>query len=140
MAFKGGLKEAAKMLNGLDPLQRERILGEIGQKDPSMAEDLRKNLISLDDLRFLTPRMFQDLFKEIKIVDLGLALRIAPGDLKEVIFSNITSSYREEIDESLKGPLQSLQKVQECEQRILEKMRELEAKGKIVIRKTDDYV
>ena len=41
--FKGGVKEAAKMLMGLGPAAQKKLLEEIRAKDPAMAQKLENN-------------------------------------------------------------------------------------------------
>ena len=79
--FKGGVKEAAKMLSGLGPAAQRKILAEIRAKDPAMAEQLEKNLISMDDLQYLTAPMLVSLLRDVSLEDFGLALRTVNEEL-----------------------------------------------------------
>jgi len=136
MPFKGGVKEAAKMLSGLDPMQREKVLLLIAREDPNMAELLRKNMVELADLLYLTPLMIQELLREINLVDLGLALRLGPPELRDHFLQNVSRAMREDIEEVLKGPPQAVSKIQESAERILQIVREKVEKGQIVINRS----
>ena len=56
----GGVKEAAAMLAGLDSQGRERVLDLIAKENPEVAEALRKNMVSFEDLQFLTVKMLSE--------------------------------------------------------------------------------
>lgn len=138
MAFKGGVEEAAKMLAGLDRKGRENILEIIAVKDPQMAEALRKNMVTLDDLQFLTVKMLQELLREIDLNDLALALRIASSNLKQHILGNVSSSMRKDIEEILLGPPKSVSSVNEAADRVMNVVLKKIDKGELVINKNGE--
>jgi flagellar motor switch protein FliG len=140
--FKGGLKEAARMLSGLGPEEREKVLEIIAKKDPAMAERLRKNMVTLEDLKFLTVKMIQELLREIDIQDFALTLRIASPELRDHILSNVSSSMRSDIEQVLLGPPQSVSKVQEKTEEVLKIVREKMDRGELIINRNsdDEYV
>lgn len=141
MPHKGGVKEAAKLLSGLDHDNRLKILEIIARQDPQMAELLRKNLVVLEDLLYLTPRMILELTKEVSSQDMGMALRISTPKLKTHILSHLPKMLRAEVEEILLGPPQAVNKVQESTERVLEVVRLKVERGEIVIRKEgDEYV
>ena len=87
MAFNGGVKGAAKLLAGLDPVSRQRLFDELSKKDPKIVEILKKNMVSMEDLILLTVKMIQDLTREIQMKDLGMALRPWGFDVLLTIYS-----------------------------------------------------
>lgn len=135
MKFQGGVKEAAKMLAGLTREAREKVLELISKKDPNMALALHKSMYTFDDLQYLTPVMLIELMREIKTADMGLALRISSGELKDFILKNIPRVMRQEIEEILKGPPQLASKVEEAQERIMEVVRRKIDKGQLIINK-----
>lgn len=141
MPNKGGVKEAAKLLSGLDHDNRLKVLEIIAKQDPQMAELLRKNLVVLEDLLLLTPRMVLELTQEVGAKDMGLALRISTQKLKGHILSNLPKLLRAEIEEILLGPPQAVNKVQESTERVLQIVRFKIEKGELILNKNgDDYV
>lgn len=135
--FQGGLKEAAKMLAGLSREARDRILTVIAKKDPAMAINLEKNLFSFEDIKFLTPVMYIEFLREIKIQDFALALRMASPELKDFVFKNSPRAIRQEIDDVLLGPLQLASHVTQAEERVMAVFLRKIEKGEIIIRKDD---
>ncbi|MBP9680823.1 MAG: hypothetical protein KBD76_05425 [Bacteriovorax sp.] len=135
MKFQGGVKEAAKMLAGLSRAAREKVLEIISKKDPQMAMALHKNMHSFEDLKYLTQVMLIELLREIKIGDMGLALRIASNDLKDFILKNSPRGMRQEMEEVLMGPPQLASKVEEAQERIMAVVRMKVDKGQLIINK-----
>ncbi|MFA6235887.1 MAG: FliG C-terminal domain-containing protein [Bacteriovorax sp.] len=135
MKFQGGVKEAAKMLAGLSRSAREKVLEIISKKDPHMAEALHKSMYTFDDLQFLTPVMLIELLREIKISDMGLALRISSNELKDFILKNSPRGMRTEMEEILTGPPQLASKVEEAQERIMTVVRAKLDKGQLIINK-----
>jgi flagellar motor switch protein FliG len=135
MKFQGGVKEAAKMLAGLSKSAREKILDLISKKDPRMAEVLHKSMYSFEDLQFLTPVMLIELLREVKIADMGLALRISSSELKDFILKNSPRGMRQEMEEILTGPLQLASSVDEAQERIMVIVRAKLEKGQLIINK-----
>ena len=123
MPFKGGIKEAAKMLSGLDGAAQERVLVDIAKRDPAMAEKLRKNMITFEDLQLLTVKMLVELLQEIDIQDLALGLRIASSELKEFVLNNVSKNIRNEIEDVLLGPPKSVAQVNQSIEKIMETVR-----------------
>jgi flagellar motor switch protein FliG len=135
MKFQGGVKEAAKMLAGLSRSAREKILDIISKKDPRMAEALHKSMYTFEDLQFLTPMMLIELLREIKIPDIGLALRISSNELKDFILKNSPRGMRQEMEEIMTGPPQLASKVEDAQERIMTIVRAKLDRGQLVINK-----
>jgi flagellar motor switch protein FliG len=142
MKFQGGVKEAAKMLAGLSKSAREKVLEIISKKDPQMAEALHKSMYTFEDLKYLTQVMLIELMREIKVSDMGLALRIASNDLKNFVLSNTPRGMRQEMEDILMGPPQLASKVEEAQERIMTVVRAKIDKGQLIINKdnSDKYV
>lgn len=135
MKFQGGVKEAAKMLAGLSRSAREKILDIISKKDPHMAQALHKSMYTFEDLLHLTPVMLIELLREIKISDMGLALRISSNELKDFILKNTPRGMRQEMEEILLGPPQLASKVEDAQERIMSIVRIKLDKGQLIINK-----
>ena len=135
----GGVEEAAKILANMPVTERDRLLKGILEKDPVLAEEIKKHLVSLEDLVYLTPKMLQELLREISIDDLGLALRISSGELREFILNNVSKNNVKELNEILNGPPRDVSIIQEAEARILDVVRQKIDKGEIVLSSDNNY-
>ncbi|WP_417336657.1 FliG C-terminal domain-containing protein [Halobacteriovorax marinus] len=133
MLFKGGVREAAKILSALSISERERILKDIASKDPQTAELLRKNLITFEDLKLMTVKMLAELLREIKIYDLALGLRMGSKELQQFFLSNVSSSIKEEILQTLNGPVRPVSEVEESIAKIMQVVREKVEKGELIL-------
>lgn len=135
MKFQGGVKEAAKMLAGLSRSAREKVLEIISKKDPVIAQTLHKSMYTFEDLQYLTPVMLIELLREIKIADMGLALRISSSQLKDFILKNSPRGMRQEMEEILTGPPQLASKVEDAQERVMAVVRAKIDKGQLIINK-----
>lgn len=137
-----GIKGALKVLEALDPESRDNIINLISEKDPNLAEELKSRLITLEDLQFISIKMLVSLTREINLSDLGLALRVSSEELKGFILGNISSGMKDEINQTLKGPLKAVSKVLEAQEKILKIVKDKVEKGELVIDKNskDPYV
>lgn len=135
MKFQGGVKAAAKMLAGLSRSAREKVLETISKKDPVMADALHKSMYTFEDLQYLTPLMLIELLRELKVSDMGLALRISSQELKDFILKNSPRSMRQEMEEIMLGPPQLASKVEEAQERIMTLVRAKIDRGQLIINK-----
>lgn len=136
--FKGGIKEAAKMLAGLAPNQRARVLAEIAQKDANMAEALEHAMVTFEDLSKLSIKQLQELLRDIKIADIALGLRAASEELKTYLYKNLPKSLCQELDDVLLGPPRSLEQVLEAQDKVAQVLRQKIDQGKVVLAGDDD--
>lgn len=132
--FKG-LKGALAIVSALPPESRDSVLKLLAEKDSVLASYLKSNLISLEDLQYLSIKMLVSFLREISLKDLGLALKISSKELKEFLFKNVSSSMKLEIEETLNGKLVPVSKAYEAQEKILIILRKRLEEGKMVINK-----
>lgn len=130
-----GFKQALEMLQGLDQTTQTNLLAEIARKDPELAIKLKQNLITFEDLKFLTVDMMRSLLKEIDLELLGLALKTATPELVEFVSNMFSTSMRRDIEEVLKGRPRPLSEVLDAQVKIVEAMNRLSQQGIILIDK-----
>lgn len=130
-----GLKQAIEMLNGLDLAAQQSVLADIARRDPEMAIKLKKNMVTFDDLQYLTVSMMKRLLQDIDINVLGLALRGANKDVTNHILSMFSTGMKRDIDDVLKGKPRPLSEVLEAQTKIMDVVLKLREKGEIVLSK-----
>ena len=137
-----GLKQAIEMLKGLDLASQQSLLAEIARKDPEMAIKLKKNLITFDDLEFLTIDMMKRLLKDISLDVFGLALRGASKQTVIHILNMFSTNMKQDIEEILKGRPRPLEEVLEAQNKIMKIVQDLADKGEIILSKdkSEKYV
>lgn len=141
MSRVNGFKQALELLANLDYEQAQKILTAMAQKDPEMAQRLQEELISLEDIRFITPKMLVELLREIELRDLALALRVSSEDLKSFIIGNVSQTMAKDIREITQGPAQPRSLVKEATERVMHIVRKKVAKREIIINKNpEEYV
>lgn len=130
-----GFKQAIEMLQGLNLDQQQSVLADIARKDPEMAVRLKQNLITFDDLRYLTVSMMKRLFQDISLDDLGLALRGASKELTDHLMEMFSSGMKRDINDVLMGKPRPLNEVMEAQKKIMDVVMKLREKGEIILSK-----
>ena len=130
-----GFKQAIEMLQGLDLSAQQSLIAEIARKDPEMAIKLKQNLLTFDDLQYLTVSMMKRLLQDIDLDTLGLALRGANKQLTDHLLSMFSSGMKRDIEDVLKGKPRPLSEVMDAQRKIMDIVLKLRDKGEIVLSK-----
>lgn len=130
-----GLKEAVKMLQGLDLASQQSLIAEIARRDPEMAVKLKQNLITFDDLQFITVSMMRRLLNDIDLNVLGLALRGGNKETVTHLLEMFSTNMKRDVEDILKGKPRPLSEVLEAQKKIMEVVLRLAEKGEIVLSK-----
>jgi flagellar motor switch protein FliG len=140
-ATLGGVQPVAEMLNIMDKNTEATIMSRLEEKDPILAEEIRKLMFVFDDIVKIDDKGIQTLLKEVPNDKLLLALKTASEDIRAKVFRNISQRAAEMLKEDLSsmGPSR-LSDVEGAQQDIVNAARRLEAEGKILIARggTDD--
>jgi len=133
-AALGGVQPVAEMLNVMDKNTETSIMSRLEEKDPLLAEEIRKLMFVFDDISKIDDRGIQTLLKEVPNDKLLLALKTSNEEIKNKIFKNISQRAAEMLREDLSnmGPSR-LSDVEGAQQEIVNVARRLEAEGKILI-------
>ncbi|MBF0361767.1 MAG: hypothetical protein HQK49_12190 [Oligoflexia bacterium] len=129
----GGIEEAANVLSALSKKERERLFEEMVIKDPTLAEKIKRRMVTFEDLRFLTTNMIVSLMKEIPLRMMGVALRASSKELKEHILKNVSKNVHTDISDILNGPAVKVSEVQDAQNKIEELLRKKVENGEVVI-------
>ena len=130
----GGVQPVAEMLNVMDKNTETSIMSRLEEKDPLLAEEIRKLMFVFDDIIKIDDRGIQALLKEVANDKLLLALKTASEEIKTKVFKNLSQRAAEMLREDLSnmGPSR-LSDVEGAQQEIVNAARRLEAEGKILI-------
>lgn len=137
-----GLKQAIEMLQGLDLAAQQSLIAEIARKDPEMAVKLKQNLVTFDDLQYLTVSMMKRLLQDVDTDVLGLALRGANKETVEHLLNMFSTNMKRDIEDVLKGKPRALSEVMDAQKKIMEVVLRLRDRGEIVLSKdkSEKYV
>lgn len=130
----GGVQPVAEMLNVMDKNTETSIMSRLEEKDPLLAEEIRKLMFVFDDIVKIDDKGIQTLLKEVPNDRLLLALKTASEEIKNKVFKNISQRAAEMLRDDLNnmGPAR-LSDVESAQQEIVNAARRLEAEGKILI-------
>jgi flagellar motor switch protein FliG len=130
----GGVEPIADMLNQMDKNSEKNVMARVEEKDPELAEEIRKLMFVFEDLVFVDDQGMQELLKIADQQKLTLSLKTAPEEIKSKIFGNMSNRAAGLLKEDLEalGPTK-LSDVEKAQQEIVNMVKDLEAKGKAII-------
>ncbi len=130
----GGTAMAAKLLNKVARNDGQSILEGVDNRNPAIAVEIRKRMLTFDDLVALDKRGIQTLLREVPIEDLVVALKTASDEMREKVFSNVSTRAADQIKEEqeLLGPMK-LSDVEKIQMQVVEVARRLEEEGKLTL-------
>jgi len=130
----GGLKKVVEILDNMANNLDSEILENLEEIDPEMVENIRKMMFTFEDLCALDGRSIQMILREVNNDSLTIALRTASDEIKEKIFTNMSSRAADMIrdDLSAMGPVR-LSEVEAMQQTIVKIAMKLEEEGKLVL-------
>jgi len=132
--ISGGVDRLAEILNQTDEISSELILSEIEETDAEMAVQIKQKMFVFEDLVLVDDRGFQKLLRKIETVELAIALKAAPDEVKDKVFRNMSqragAMLQEEIEDL--GPVR-MTEVADAQMTITGIIQAMEAKGEIII-------
>jgi flagellar motor switch protein FliG len=130
----GGVEAVAEMLNLIDKNTEEKALDKLEEKDPELAEQIRKLMFVFDDLVKIDDRGVQVLLREVKPNQLKMALKASSEPVKDLILRNMSKRASETLLEELENaPPAKLSDVEAAQYEIVQIARRLNDEGKIII-------
>ncbi|MCO4752989.1 MAG: flagellar motor switch protein FliG [Bacteriovoracaceae bacterium] len=130
----GGVEPIADMLNMMDKNSEKNVMARVEEKDPELAEEIRKLMFVFEDLIFVDDKGIQELLKGVDNQKLTIALKTSPEEVKTKLFGNMSNRAATLLKEDLDalGPTK-LSDVEKAQQEIVQQVKDLEAKGKAII-------
>lgn len=132
----GGITYVADIMNHVDRSTEKGIFDKLSQKDPDLADEIRKLMFVFEDIVNLDSMAIQRFIREVDTKDLAIALKASNEDVKQVIMQNMSSRMRETIEQDIMYLHNvRMRDVEEVQQKIVGIIRVLEEQGEIVIAK-----
>ncbi|NOT79623.1 MAG: flagellar motor switch protein FliG [Bacteriovoracaceae bacterium] len=135
----GGVEPIADMLNLMDKNTEKNIMSRVEEKDPELAEEIRKLMFTFEDLLYVDDKGIQNLLREMDNGKLVIAMKTAPDEIKQKMFKNMSNRASTLLREDLEalGPTK-LSDVEKAQAEMVTKVKELEAQGKAFIARGSD--
>ena len=138
----GGIPTLVDLLNRSDGSTEKQVLSDLEARNPDLAEAVRARMFTFEDVLALDDRTLQVVLRGIEVTDLALAIRGSSGpEVMEKITRNLSSRAHEELLEEIEvmGPV-PVSLVDAALTSIVRAVRELEARGEILIVRQKDEV
>jgi len=138
----GGVTTLAAMLNRSDRQIERQVLAAIESKDPDLAEEIRRQLFTFEDVLALDDKTLQKVLRAVPPKTLAIALKGASEETMQKFTRNISENAAKDLKEEIEylGPLR-VSEIEGAQMDIARKVREMEAEGEIVvIRAGEDVV
>lgn len=135
----GGVEPIADMLNLMDKNSEKNIMGRVEEKDPELAEEIRKLMFVFEDLVYVDDQGIQNLLKDVDQQKLVIALKTSPEEVKTKLYKNMSNRASNILREDLEalGPTK-LSDVEKAQAEIVQKCKDLESQGKAFIQRGGD--
>jgi flagellar motor switch protein FliG len=130
----GGVEPIADMLNLMDKSSEKNVMARVEEKDPELADEIRKLMFVFEDLVYVDDKGIQELLKVADSKKLVLALKTSPEEVRTKLFKNMSNRAATLLKEDLEalGPTK-LSDVEKAQQEIVQMAKDLEAQGKAII-------
>jgi flagellar motor switch protein FliM len=138
---ESGINTLVEILN-LSSRNKERfIIEKLEKENPGLAEEIKKRMFVFEDIVMLDGKAIKKILETVDKDDLALALKSINNVVKEKIYNIMKKTEIDELENMLSelGPVK-LSKIEECQQRIVGVIRELESLGEIMIAGPDEEV
>ena len=132
------IQQVAELLNAVGRDAETKILSTLEEANPNLARKIRDRMFTFDDLTQIDSRQMQLVLKEFDPEDLVLALKTASDEVKELIFSSMSSNAADTLREDLENlGLKKRGDVETAQLKIVQQARKLAEEGKIVLMDSD---
>lgn len=134
-----GARALVEIMSRSNPAIERRVYEFLQEKDPALAEEVRKTMFVFEDLQRLDPRDVQVILRQITAHDMALSLKNAEDDMRNLVFNNVSENFAKTIREELEllGPTR-LSQVEEAQQLVVEAARRLAEEGTVHLWAGDD--
>ena len=124
----------AEIFNNLDRQHEDRFLGALEERNRDAAERIKALMFTFEDLKKLDPTAVQTLLRAIEREKLGIALKGASDELRDLFFSNMSERAAKILREDMEtmGPVR-LRDVDEAQAHLVNTAKDLASRGEIII-------
>jgi len=135
----GGVECIVEILNNVDYASERRLIETFEDKDPELAEEIKKRMFKFEDIVILDDRVIQKIIHKMDSKELARAIKTAAPEVQDKIFKNLSKRAAKtlKLDIEYMGPLR-LSDMNESKQKILSIIKYLEDTGEIKITRNSE--
>lgn len=124
----------AEIFNNFDRTSEAKFMAKLEERNATSAERVRALMFTFDDLKKINAAGIQTLLRGVDKTKLGVALKGASDEIKEMFFKNMSERAAKILKEEIAsmGPVR-IKDVDEAQQHVIGIAKDLSAKGEIVI-------
>ena len=127
-------EQMADIFNNLDRSTENRFMSALEERNRESAERIKALMFTFEDLLRVDPAGIQVLLRQVEKDQLGMALKGASDDVKELFFKNMSERAAKMMREDMEamGPVR-LKEVDEAQANVVQTAKQLADSGEIVI-------
>lgn len=138
-----GRNALAAILKKMNPVAEDEILANLAEEDPSLGEDLRSRLFTIEDVVNADDKFVQAKLRDMSDAEIAMLVAQKPDDFKEKILSCISAGRRQLVREE--QDINSPYRKADCERvtsQFFSVLRRAYERGELIIkgRNEEDYV
>jgi len=128
----GGTEQLVEIVDEADKTTREEILQSLREKEPELAERVRKQIFTFEDIANLDSLSFQTVLREVDLGTVSLALRGTPEEFKSKVIAKLSEGAQAMLKQEIElGKPAGKQKIEEAQRRIAKVVRGLQREERI---------
>jgi len=128
----GGTEQLVEIVDEADKTTREEILQSLKEKVPELADKVRKQIFTFEDIANLDSLSFQTVLREVDLGTVSLALRGTPEEFKSKVMGKLSEGAQAMLKQEMElGKPAGKQKIEEAQQRIARVVRGLQREERI---------
>jgi len=133
----GGVDPLVNIINRSDRVTERQIVEGLESLDAELADEVRSRMFMFEDIVHLDDRSVQLVLRQVNEAELALALKGVSESVRGKITSNLSTRAAETLIEEvdLLGAVR-LTQVEEAQQGVIRKIRQLEEQGQIVVHRS----
>lgn len=137
----GGVQTLVEILNSVGRGTEKNIMQQLETKQPELAIEVKAKLFTFEDIVSLERSDVQKVLREVNKDDLLMALKGVSDNIKDFVYSNLSSRQVETMKEDMQflGPTR-LSQVEEAQQNVVATIRKLDDQGEIYLRRGESDV
>lgn len=122
---EGGGKAMAGLLSTMDAKEQQQFLDYLAQEDPDLAKEVKKHHFTFDNVGMLSDALLRDVFNNLDLDDVALALKGQDQELKDRVLENLPQK-KQAMYEPREGPV-SRKQVEAAQKKVVEFILQMDA-------------